>query len=230
VTRRAAVVLLSGGLDSTTILALAASKGFTCHALTFRYGQRHAHELEAALRVAQWADVASHKIISFDLGAIGGSSLTTDAPIPKDRAPETLGHDIPSTYVPARNTIFLSFALAYAEVIGTGDIFIGVNAVDFSGYPDCRPEYIAAFEKMAMLATRAGSEGQRLRIHTPLIDLSKAEIIRIGLELGVDYAMTTSCYDPDAENRACGRCDACALRLQGFSQAGIIDPALYQSA
>ena len=226
-TRRAAVILLSGGLDSTTVLAIAASKDFECHALTFRYGQRHVRELESAQRVAAWAAVASHTVVSFDLGIIGGSSLTTSEPVPKDRT--QVGSDIPSTYVPARNTIFLSFALAHAEVIGTGDIFIGVNALDYSGYPDCRPEYISAFERMGTLATRAGVQGKRLKIHTPLIDLSKAEIIRLGLELGVDYAMTTSCYDPDADNRACGHCDACALRLQGFAQAGVPDPANYQS-
>ena len=229
-TQRAAVVLLSGGLDSTTTLAIAASKGFECHALTFRYGQRHVHELEAAQRVAAWAGVASHTVVSFDLGIIGGSSLTTDEPVPKDRPAPQVGSDIPSTYVPARNTIFLSFALAQAEVLGTGDIFIGVNALDYSGYPDCRPEYISAFERMATLATRAGVEGRRPRIHTPLIDLTKAEIIRLGLELGVDYAMTTSCYDPDDQHRACGRCDACALRLQGFAKAGLSDPAPYQPA
>jgi 7-cyano-7-deazaguanine synthase len=229
-TVRAAVVLLSGGLDSTTTLAIAASKGFECHALTFRYGQRHVHELEAAQRIATRSGVASHTIVSFDLGLIGGSSLTTDEPIPKDRPSPQVGSDIPSTYVPARNTIFLSFALAKAEVLGTGDIFIGVNALDYSGYPDCRPEYISAYERMASLATRAGVEGRRLKIHTPLIDLTKAEIIRLGLELGVDYAMTTSCYDPDAQNRACGHCDACALRLQGFARAGLRDPAPYQPA
>ena len=224
---RPAVILLSGGLDSTTTLAFAASKGFDCHALTFRYGQRHLRELEAAQRVADWAGVASRTVVSFDLGIFGGSALTTDTPVPKDRSPGELGAGIPSTYVPARNTIFLSFALAHAEVLGSTDIFIGVNAVDYSGYPDCRPEYIQAFERMATLATRAGVEGAPMKIHTPLLHLSKAEIIRLGMELGVDYALTSSCYDPDASNRACGRCDACALRLQGFAQAGIADPVDY---
>ena len=227
---RAAVILLSGGLDSTTTLAIAASEGFQCHALTFRYGQRHVRELEAAQRVADWAGVATRTVVSFDLGIFGGSALTTDAPVPKDRAHSTLGSDIPSTYVPARNTIFLSFALAHAEVLGSSDIFIGVNAVDYSGYPDCRPEYIAAFERMAGLATRAGVEGAPLRIHTPLLELSKAQIIKRGVELGVDYGMTTSCYDPDSQNRACGHCDACVLRLQGFKDAGIADPVPYATS
>jgi 7-cyano-7-deazaguanine synthase len=225
---RSSVVLLSGGLDSTTTLAIAMSKGFRCHALTFQYGQRHAAELESARRVAAWANVAAHTLVTFDMGIFGGSSLTTDEPVPKDRPRAEMGGDIPSTYVPARNTIFLSFALAQAEVIGAADIFIGVNALDYSGYPDCRPEYIAAFERMAMLATRAGVLGQRIRIHTPLIDLTKTEIIRLGTELGVDYGMTSTCYDPDAEGRACGRCDACTLRLEGFERAGLTDPVRYQ--
>lgn len=227
---REAIVLLSGGLDSTTTLAIATSKGFRCHALSFRYGQRHVAELEAARRVAEWGHVASHTLVEFDMRIFGGSALTTSDPVPKDRPRSEMGSDIPSTYVPARNTIFLSFALAHAEVIGAADIFIGVNALDYSGYPDCRPEYISAFERMAILATRAGVEGQRLRIHTPLIDLTKTEIIGLGTELGIDYGMTSSCYDPDAAGRACGRCDACALRLEGFAKAGISDPARYQSA
>ena len=227
---RPAVILLSGGLDSTTTLAFAASNGFACHALTFRYGQRHVRELEAAQRVADWAGVASRTVVSFDLGIFGGSALTSDAPVPKDRVPDALGQGIPNTYVPARNTIFLSFALAHAEVLGSSDIFIGVNAVDYSGYPDCRPEYIDAFERMATLATRAGVEGARVKIHTPLLQLSKSEIIRLGLELGVDYGMTTSCYDPDESNRACGRCDACILRRRGFADVGIADPVAYSSS
>ena len=227
---RSAIVLLSGGLDSTTVLAIATSKGFRCHALTFRYGQRHVAELESARRVAAAFNVASHTLVNFDMGIFGGSSLTTSEPVPKDRPRGEMGRDIPSTYVPARNTIFLSFALAHAEVTGSADIFLGVNALDYSGYPDCRPEYIHAFERMAMLATRAGVSGQRLRIHTPLIDLTKTEIIRLGRELGVDYGLTSTCYDPDSEGIACGRCDACALRLDGFAHAGIADPVRYQSA
>jgi 7-cyano-7-deazaguanine synthase len=225
-----AIVLLSGGLDSTTTLAFAISRGYRCHALTFNYGQRHASELESARNVAEWANVASHKLVTFDMSVFGGSSLTTAVPVPKDRSRSEMGDDIPSTYVPARNTIFLSFALAHAEVLGASDIFIGVNALDYSGYPDCRPEYIEAFERMANLATRAGVEGHRLHIHTPLIDLTKTEIIRLGTELGVDYGMTSTCYDPDADGAACGRCDACTLRLDGFAGAGITDPARYQRA
>lgn len=224
------MVLLSGGLDSTTVLVIATSKGFRCHALTFSYGQRHVSELESARKVAEWANVASHTLVEFDMGIFGGSSLTTDAPVPRDRARSEMGNDIPSTYVPARNTIFLSFALAHAEVIGAADIFLGVNALDYSGYPDCRPEYITAFEHMALLATRAGVEGQRLRIHTPLIDLTKTGIIQLGTELGVDYGLTSTCYDPDASGAACGRCDACTLRLDGFAHAGIPDPVRYQVA
>lgn len=226
-----AVVLLSGGVDSATALAIARREGFALYALTFRYGQRHAIEIEAARRVAAAFQVARHEIVEFDLRKFGGSALTDTISVPKDRSPEAMGHDIPVTYVPARNTIFLSFALAWAEVIDSVDIFVGVNALDYSGYPDCRPEYIAAFEAMANLATRAGVEGrQRLRIHTPLIAMSKSEIIRTGLGLGVDYALTTSCYDPSRTGEACGRCDACVLRLKGFAEAGVPDPIRYGRA
>lgn len=224
-----AVVLLSGGLDSATALATAVRDGFAIHAITFRYGQRHAAEIESAKRVARSFGAREHRIVEIDLTVFGGSALTADIPVPKDRA---LGGDeaveIPVTYVPARNTIFLSYALAFAEINESTDIYIGVNALDYSGYPDCRPEYIAAFERMANLATRAGVEGSRpLRVHTPLISLSKAEIIRLGTSLGVDYSVTTSCYDPAPDGAACGRCDACQLRLRGFSQAGIPDPIRY---
>jgi 7-cyano-7-deazaguanine synthase len=220
-----AVVLLSGGVDSATALAIARREGFALYALTFQYGQRHAIEIEAARRVAGAFPVTRHEIVEFDLRKFGGSALTSTISVPKDRSPETMGHDIPITYVPARNTIFLSFALAWAEVIDSVDIFVGVNALDYSGYPDCRPEYIAAFEAMANLATRAGVEGQRrLQIHTPLIAMSKSEIIRTGLSLGVDYALTSSCYDPSRTGEACGRCDSCVLRLKGFAEAGVPDP------
>ena len=222
-----AVVLLSGGLDSTTVLALATIEGYTVHALTFRYGQRHEHEVEAARRIAATYHVARHEVIDVDLRAFGGSALTADIAVPKDRAVET-AEDIPMTYVPARNTIFLAFALAYAEVTRSSDIFIGVNARDYSGYPDCRPEYIAAFERLANLATRAGVTGEApVRMRTPLIDLSKREIIELGRALGVDYGMTTSCYDPSPAGEACGRCDACQLRLKGFAEYGEKDPAAY---
>lgn len=222
--KRAAVVLLSGGLDSTTTLAVAAREAYTVHALTFRYGQRHAHEVEAARRIAAHYQVARHEIVDVDLRAFGGSALTDDIPVPKDRS---IGHEIPVTYVPARNTIFLSFALAFAEVVGASDIFIGVNHMDSSGYPDCRPEYIAAFERLANLATKAGVSGHAsIRIRTPLIDLTKREIISLGLSLGVDYSMTTSCYDPGPGGAPCGHCDACQLRLRGFAEVGIADPAL----
>jgi len=221
-----AVVLLSGGLDSTTTLAIAKAEGFGVHALTFAYGQRHAIEIGAARGIAAALGVVKHEILSIDLGQFGGSALTADIPVPKDRGAEDMTKDIPVTYVPALNTIFLSFALAWAEVLGASDIFLGVNALDYSGYPDCRPEYIAAFEKMANLATRAAVEGrQKLWIHTPLIALSKAQIIRRGLELGVDYTLTTSCYDPDPRGRPCGRCDACVLRAKGFAEVGMNDPA-----
>jgi len=229
-----AVVLLSGGLDSTTVLAIARSEGYEVHALSFRYGQRHVGEIEAARRIADEAGARRHHILDIDLAVFGGSALTADIDVPKDRdlAPSSSGAGpIPITYVPARNTIFLSYALAFAEVIDSTDIFIGVNALDFSGYPDCRPQYIAAFERMANLATRAGVEGSRaLRLHTPLISLSKAGIIRLGASLGVDYSLTTSCYDPEADGAACGRCDACQLRLKGFAEAGLEDPIRYAAA
>ena len=210
-----AVVLLSGGVDSTTILAIATAEGYACYALSFRYGQRHGIELEAARRVAKALGAVEHKILDIDLREFGGSALTDDIAVPKDRTPDS---SIPVTYVPARNTIFLSFALAWAEVLGAQDIFIGVNALDYSGYPDCRPEYIAAFQHMADLATKAGVEGsQRLTIHAPLIHLSKADIIRKGLELGVDYDLTFSCYDPTPDGAPCGHCDSCRIREQGFA-------------
>jgi 7-cyano-7-deazaguanine synthase len=225
-----AVCLLSGGLDSATALACARRDGFDCYALSFDYGQRHRVELEAAQRVAAASGAAEHKTALIDLRLFGGSALTADIDVPKHRAAAEMGHGIPVTYVPARNTIFLSFALAWAEVLGASDIFLGVNAVDYSGYPDCRPEYIAAFERMANLATKAGVEGrQRLRVHTPLIALSKAEIIRLGLSLGVDYAQTHSCYDPDEAGRPCGACDSCVLRRAGFAEAGMTDPLAYRS-
>ena len=224
---RNAVVLLSGGLDSTTTLAIAKADGFTPYALTFRYGQRHDVEIAAARRVAAAMGAAGHVVLDIDLRAFGGSALTSDLAVPKGRSDDEMSSGIPITYVPARNTIFLSFALAWAEVLGAADIYCGVNAVDYSGYPDCRPEYIAAFEQMANLATRAGVEGQmRLTIHAPLIRLTKAEIIRRGLELGVDYSLTTTCYDPDPQTgAACGQCDACRLRQKGFAEAGLADPA-----
>jgi 7-cyano-7-deazaguanine synthase len=223
-----AVLLLSGGLDSTTMLAVARSEGFAVHALTFRYGQRHAHEVEAARRVAARWGVARHAVLDIDLRAFGGSALTADIPVPKDEAAAAQRDAIPITYVPARNTIFLSFALAWAEVLGARDIFIGVNALDYSGYPDCRPEYVEAYERMANLATRAGVEGTApVRIRTPLLHLTKAEIIALGTRHGVDYAMTTSCYDPAPDGAACGHCDACRLRLKGFADDGLEDPAAY---
>jgi 7-cyano-7-deazaguanine synthase len=221
------VVLLSGGLDSATTLAIARAEGFETHALSFRYGQRHAGELEYAARVARSLGAARHVIVDIDLRPFGGSALTADIPVPKHDRAEEIGGGIPVTYVPARNTIFLSFALAFAETAGANDIFIGVNALDYSGYPDCRPEYIEAFERMANLATRAGVEGARLRIHAPLITLSKADIIRRGFALGVDYALTRSCYDPLPTGESCGRCDACLLRRRGFAQAGAADPIPY---
>src|SRR5262245_54745711 len=225
---RAAVVLLSGGLDSATTLAIARSDGFECHALSFWYWQRHHVELAAAEKVAGSLGVASHRVIEIDLRQFGGSALTGDLPVPKKASSDEIGGEIPITYVPARNTIFLSYALAMAEVIDAGDIFIGVNALDYSGYPDCRPEYIAAFERMANLATKAAVEGrQKVKIHTPLIQLTKAEIIRRGLALGVDYSLTSSCYDPDSEGRACGHCDSCLLRLKGFAENGVRDPIRY---
>ena len=224
-----AVVLLSGGLDSTTTLAIARSQGFIPHAMTFRYGQRHIAEIEAARRVASRFDVAQHVVVEIDLALFGGSALTSDIEVPKGRSISEMGHGIPVTYVPARNTIFLSFALAWAERLDSQDIFIGVNALDYSGYPDCRPEYIEAYQHMANLATKAGVEGrQSLTIHTPLIRLTKAEIIQRGLELGVDYGVTSTCYDPDAAGNACGACDACLLRLKGFAENGLRDPAPYR--
>jgi 7-cyano-7-deazaguanine synthase len=224
-----AVCLLSGGLDSATTLAVATSRGFDAYAMSFRYGQRHVHELECAKRLAAAASIARHVIVDIDLRAFGGSALTDDTiPVPKGRPLESMSHGIPVTYVPARNTIFLSFALAWAETLGSQDIFIGVNALDYSGYPDCRPEYIEAFQRMANFATRAGVEGrQRLTIHTPLIRMTKAQIIRTGIALGVDYALTSTCYDPAADGAACGGCDACLLRLKGFAEAGLKDPARY---
>lgn len=222
-----AVVLLSGGLDSTTALAIARADGFTPYALSFRYGQRHQVELESAARIAQALGAAEHVVADIDLRRFGGSALTADIDVPKQRPLDAMGDGIPVTYVPARNTVFLSFALAWAEVLGASDLFIGVNALDYSGYPDCRPEYIAAFEQMANLATAAGVEGrQRLKIHTPLIQLTKAEIIRKGTALGVDYALTSSCYDPGPDGRPCGQCDSCLLRAKGFGEAGLDDPLL----
>ncbi len=226
--RPRAVLLLSGGLDSTTLLALAQRDGFEVHALTFRYGQRHAGEVEAAQRVARAFNVAEHVVAEIDLRMFGGSALTSDVAVPKGRALDEMGHGIPITYVPARNTIFLSFALAWSEVLESADIFIGVNALDYSGYPDCRPEYIAAFERMANLATRAGVEGTRpVTLRTPLMTLGKKEIIALGTSLGIDYALTTSCYDPGEAGAACGHCDACQLRRKGFADADIQDPTRY---
>lgn len=227
----AAVVLLSGGLDSATVLAIAKSEGYAPYAMSFRYGQRHAVELESARRVAQRAGVAKHIAVDIDLRKFGGSALTGELSIPKHDRAEEIGDQIPVTYVPARNTIFLSFALAWAETLNTGDIFIGVNALDYSGYPDCRPEYVSAFQQMANLATKAGVEGTcPVTIHTPLIDLTKAQIIERGLALGVDYSLTTSCYDPAPDGAACGHCDSCLLRLRGFAENNIADPANYASA
>ncbi|SRR6266571_1400965 len=228
-----AVVLLSGGLDSTTLLAHAAHQGFDVHAMTFRYGQRHESEVAAARRVATSYGVRDHVIVDIDLRTFGGSALTSDVPVPKNRvlgggSPSSAAQSIPITYVPARNTIFLSFALAWAEVIAAGDIFIGVNALDYSGYPDCRPEYVAAFERMANLATRGAVEGTNpVRIRTPLIQLTKAQIIQLGQSLGVDYSITQSCYDPAPDGSACGHCDACQLRLKGFAEVGMTDPIRY---
>jgi len=220
-----AVVLLSGGLDSATVLAIAKSQGYQPYALSISYGQRHSFELEAAQRVAASLGVAEHRTVAIDLRAFGGSALTADIAVPKGRATNEMSHGIPITYVPARNTIFLSFALAWAEVLGASDIFVGVNALDYSGYPDCRPEYIAAFEAMANLATKAGVEGrQALKIHTPLIALTKAQIISLGIELGVDYALTSSCYDPSPTGVPCGQCDSCLLRQKGFRENGLQDP------
>ncbi|SFJ63887.1 7-cyano-7-deazaguanine synthase QueC [Cellulomonas sp. KH9] len=224
-----AIVLLSGGLDSTTVLAIAKSQGYAPYALSFRYGQRHVVELTAAQRVAEAQGVERHVVADIDLRVFGGSALTSDVEVPKHESADELAADIPVTYVPARNTIFLSFALAYAETVGASDVFIGVNALDYSGYPDCRPEYIRAYETMANLATRAGVQGSKLTIHSPLLEMSKADIIRTGLELGIDYGLTSSCYDPNDAGRSCGHCDSCLLRLKGFAEAGAIDPVAYQA-
>ena len=224
-----AVVLLSGGLDSATVLAIARSHGYEVYALSFSYGQRHVIELEAARRVSASIGVKDHRVAKIDLRVFGGSALTADIDVPKGRGTDEMSHGIPITYVPARNTIFLSFALAWAEVLGSSDIFIGVNALDYSGYPDCRPEFIAAFEKMANLATRAGVEGrQALKVHTPLMALTKAEIIHKGIELGVNYGLTSSCYDPAPTGEPCGQCDSCLLRRKGFRENGIEDPLNYK--
>ena len=228
-TRPNAVLLLSGGLDSTTLLALATREGYAVHAMSFRYGQRHQHELSAARAVAAKYGVARHVVVEIDLRVFGGSALTADIDVPKDRDAVEMASGVPITYVPARNTIFLSYALAWAEVLGARDIFIGVNALDYSGYPDCRPEYIAEFEKLANLATRAGVEGDAVKIRAPLLHLTKREFIDLGTSLGVDYSVTTSCYDPDESGAACGHCDACQLRLKGFSESGRRDPARYTS-
>ena len=222
-----AVVLLSGGLDSTTTLAIAKAEEFSLYALSFSYGQRHSAELECASRVAKAMGAAQHIVVDIDLRLFGGSALTADMDVPKERSSDEMGKGIPITYVPARNTIFLSFALAWAEVLEASDIFIGVNALDYSGYPDCRPEYIEAYEKMANLATKAGvEEYQRFKIHTPLIELTKAQIICRGIDLGVDYALTSSCYDPNSDGSPCGLCDSCQLRSKGFAEAGLRDPLI----
>lgn len=226
---RKAVVLLSGGLDSATVLAIAKGEGFEPNAISFRYGQRHALEIDAAKTIAEKMGVVRHVVVEFDLRQFGGSALTAEIAVPKRERVEEIGATIPVTYVPARNTIFLAFALGWAETLGAGDIFIGVNALDYSGYPDCRPEYIAAFQQMANLATKAGVEGARPTIiHTPLIQLTKAQIIARGIQLGVDYSLTTSCYDPAADGAACGHCDSCLLRLRGFAENGLPDPVRYR--
>ena len=223
------MLLLSGGLDSATVLAWATRAGYAVHALSFRYGQRHAHELDRARALAERWQVARHVICDIDLRLFGGSALTSDMAVPRDRDEQAMGTGIPVTYVPARNTIFLSFAMAWAEVLDAQDVFLGVNALDYSGYPDCRPAFIEAFERLANLATRAGVEGAtQLKVHAPLLQLSKRQIIELGLSLGVDYGMTTSCYDPASDGAACGHCDACLLRLRGFAQAGLSDPVRYQ--
>jgi 7-cyano-7-deazaguanine synthase len=226
-----AVLLLSGGLDSTTMLAHAIDAGLDVHAMTFRYGQRHAAEIEAAQRVARHYKVRDHVVVDIDLRTFGGSALTSDIAVPKDRPDSDIAHGIPITYVPARNTIFLSFCLAWSEVLGASDIFIGVNALDYSGYPDCRPEYVDAFQRMANLATRGGVEGTTpVRIQTPLLRLTKREIVQLGLSLGVDYSITLSCYDPTPDGLACGHCDSCQLRRKGFAEAGVTDPTQYTTS
>ena len=228
-TKRKAVILLSGGIDSATALAIAREMGFELYALSFFYGQRHKIELQSARQIAGHCGVIKHIILDINLRLFGNSALTDDIAVPKSRSIEEMAKDIPVTYVPARNTIFLSFALAWAEVLGSNDIFIGVNALDYSGYPDCRPEYIAAYERMANLATKAGREGkQKLKIHTPLIQMTKAQIIQKGWELGVDFRLTHSCYDPAEQGEACGACDSCLLRRKGFKEAGIPDPTVYR--
>jgi len=225
---RKAICLLSGGLDSSTCLAVARRSQFACYTLSFDYGQRHSVELHAARRIAASLGAEEHRVVPIDLRVFGGSALTSGIEVPKGRAAEEMSHGIPVTYVPARNTIFLSFALAWAEVLGASDIFLGVNAIDYSGYPDCRPEFIAAFESMANLATKAGVEGTtKIKVHTPLIELSKAGIVRLAETLGVDFAMTHSCYDPDPDGRSCGQCDSCLLRKKGFTEAGLTDPLEY---
>lgn len=226
-----AVLLLSGGLDSTTMLAYAIDAGFDVHAMTFRYGQRHVAEIEAARRVARHYQVRDHVVVDIDLRTFGGSALTSNVAVPKDRSEGDIAHGIPITYVPARNTIFLSFCLAWSEVLGASDIFIGVNALDYSGYPDCRPEYVEAFQRMANLATRGGVEGTTpVRIQTPLLRLTKREIVQLGLALGVDYSITLSCYDPTPDGLACGHCDSCQLRRKGFAEAGVVDPTKYATS
>jgi 7-cyano-7-deazaguanine synthase len=235
VSEKKAVVLLSGGLDSTTVTAVAKQQGFQVYALSFDYGQNHRIELEFAARVAAAAGVTRHAIVKVDLRSFGGatlnsSALTSDTPVPKGRSMEEMGHGVPVTYVPARNTVFLALALAWAETLGATDIFLGVNALDYSGYPDCRPEFIEAFERMANLATKMGTEdGKRVKIHTPLIALTKKQIVELGLRLGVDYGLTVTCYDPAEDGSACGACDACLLRLKGFAEAGVKDPARYRA-
>ena len=225
-----AIVLLSGGVDSTTILAIAQSQGYDAYTMSFRYGQRHALELDRAKQISEKMEAKKHVIVDIDLRAFGGSALTDDIEVPKERSDQEIGTGIPITYVPARNTIFLSFALAWAETLAIDTIFIGVNALDYSGYPDCRPEYIEAYQQMGNLATRTGVEGvTKLKIETPLISMTKAQIIQKGAELGVDYGLTLSCYDPDPQGRACGACDSCLLRIKGFEEAGVADPTLYSS-
>jgi len=229
VSEKKAVVLLSGGLDSTTVVAIAKKQGFAVYALSFDYGQNHKQELDSAARVAKELGVAQHTLVKVDLRSFGGSALTSDQPIPKHRSAAEIGQGVPVTYVPARNTVFLSLALAWAETLGATDLFLGVNALDYSGYPDCRPEFIGAFERMANLGTKMGAEGSHIRIHAPLISMTKKEIVQTGLSLGLDYSITTTCYDPAATGEACGACDACLLRLKGFQEAGVPDPAAYRS-